>query len=120
VFPFCFVKCDDWHHASSFLDQNSLSFTVVGYTVGAQRIFHQSSPHDIDFVETFNGKTFRSSAGYYEPNGAAIMQFYLLNAEGTIFYMKGDVANSYNHLEVGNHGANSEFENQKNRRFLFK
>jgi hypothetical protein len=76
-------------------------FTVVGYTVGVPAFSSKAHARHITSLKKLMEKNPGMPAGYYEPNGSAIMQFYLLIADGTHLYMKGDVANSYNHFKEG-------------------
>jgi hypothetical protein len=71
-------------------------FTVVGYTVGVPAFSNKAHARHLTSVKRLLEKNPGMPVGYYEPNGTAIMQFYLLMADGTHLYMKGDIAGAYN------------------------
>ncbi len=71
-------------------------FTVVGYTIGIPGFSTRAHARHFSSLKKLMAKHPGMPAGYYEPNGDALMQFYLLMAEGTHLYMKGDVASCYN------------------------
>ena len=73
-------------------------FTVAVHTVGIPGFSTRAHARHLGALKKLMIKYPGMPAGYYEPNGAALMQFYLLNAEGTHLFMKGDVATSYNFL----------------------
>jgi hypothetical protein len=74
-------------------------FTVVGYTIGVPAFSNKAHARHLTSVKRLLEKNPGMPSGYYEPNGTAIMQFYLLMAEGTHLYMKGDIAGAYNNFK---------------------
>lgn len=70
-------------------------FTVVGYTVGLPGFSTKAHARHLTALKRLMEANPGMPAGYYEPNSGTIMQFYLLSAEGTSHFMKGDVAACY-------------------------
>jgi hypothetical protein len=70
-------------------------FTIVGYTIGVPGFTTRAHARHLSSLKKLLEKFPGMPAGYYEPNGSALMQFYMLTAEGTHLYMKGDVASCY-------------------------
>lgn len=70
-------------------------FTVVSYTIGIPGFSTRAHARHLGSLKKLIAKYPGMPAGYYEPNGAALMQFYLLMAEATHLYMKGDINTCY-------------------------
>jgi hypothetical protein len=70
-------------------------FTVVAYTIGIPGFSTRAHARHLGSLKKLIVKYPGMPAGYYEPNGATLMQFYLLMAEGTHLFMKGDVNACY-------------------------
>ncbi|MDQ3108465.1 MAG: hypothetical protein M3R17_01100 [Bacteroidota bacterium] len=70
-------------------------FTVVGYTIGIPGFSTRAHARHLGALKKLMNKYPGMPAGYYEPNGTALMQFYMLMAEGNYLFMKGDVASCY-------------------------
>jgi hypothetical protein len=73
-------------------------FTVVGYTIGIPGFSTRAHARHLGALKKLMAKHPGMPAGYYEPNGAALMQFYMLMAEGNHLFMKGDVAACYKYF----------------------
>ncbi|MEO5644210.1 MAG: hypothetical protein ABIQ40_13110 [Bacteroidia bacterium] len=73
-------------------------FTIAVHTVGIPGFSTRAHARHLGALKKLMAKYPGMPAGYYEPNGSALMQFYLLNAEGTHLFMKGDVASCYNYF----------------------
>jgi tetratricopeptide (TPR) repeat protein len=73
-------------------------FTVVGYTIGIPGFSTRAHARHLGALKKLIAGYPGMPAGYYEPNAATLMQFYLLMAEGNHLFMKGDVAASYNYF----------------------
>ena len=73
-------------------------FTVVGYTIGIPGSSSRAHARHLGSLKKLMSKYPGMPAGFYEPNGAALMQFYLLMAEGNHLFMKGDVASCYKYF----------------------
>lgn len=73
-------------------------FTIAVHTVGIPGFSTRAHARHLGALKKLMIKYPGMPAGYYEPNGAALMQFYLLSAEGTHLFIKGDVATCYKYF----------------------
>jgi hypothetical protein len=73
-------------------------FTVTSYTMGIPGFSTRAHARHLGSLKNLMAKYPGMPAGYYEPNGAALMQFYVMNSEGMHLFMKGDVASCYKYF----------------------